>query len=178
MPPSRYTPMMRQDADVPTHVALLRGINVGGHNKVPMAELRQVVASLGHADVATYIQSGNVVFSTGETDTAALAEALEQAIAAAFGVRVRVVVFSRGELAQAMRANPYSDEPNPRAVHAVFLSATPRPEVAGGVADARRRAAQMQNDTRDTAQALGGTIHPPPPGGLGPTEPAPPITSG
>src|SRR5258708_12046016 len=106
MPPSRYTPMMRQDADVPTHVALLRGINVGGHNKVPMAELRQVVASLGHADVATYIQSGNVVFSTGETDTAALAEALEQAIAAPFGARVPVVLFPRGDLPPAIPPTP------------------------------------------------------------------------
>jgi uncharacterized protein (DUF1697 family) len=170
--------MMRQDAGVPTHVALLRGINVGGHNKVPMAELRQVVASLGHADVATYIQSGNVVFSTGETDTAALAEALEQAIAAVFGVRARVVVFSRGELAQAMRDNPYSGEPNPRAVHAVFLSATPGPEVADGVADAQRRAEQKQNGTRDTAQVIGRTIFLHTPDGFGRSELAALITSG
>ena len=163
---------------MPTHVALLRGINVGGHNKVPMAELRQVVASLGHADVATYIQSGNVVFSTGETDTAALAEALEQAIAAAFGVRVRVVVLSRGELAQAMRDNPYSDELNPRAVHAVFLSATPGPEVADGVADARARAEQKQNGTRDTAQVIGRTIFLHTPDGFGRSELAALITSG
>ncbi len=47
-----------------THVALLRGINVGGRNKVPMAELREVVASLGHTGVTTYIQSGNVLFTT------------------------------------------------------------------------------------------------------------------
>jgi uncharacterized protein (DUF1697 family) len=60
---------------MPTHVALLRGINLGGHNKVAMADLREVVTSLGHADVATYIQSGNVVFSTPQTDTAALAAA-------------------------------------------------------------------------------------------------------
>jgi len=50
---------------VGTHVALLRGINLAGHNKVGMADLRDVVASLGHEDVATYIQSGNVVFTTG-----------------------------------------------------------------------------------------------------------------
>jgi len=53
-----------------THIALLRGINVGGRNKVSMADLRAVVAGLGHTEVATYIQSGNVVFSTAETDTA------------------------------------------------------------------------------------------------------------
>ena len=47
-----------------THVALLRGINLGGRKKVAMADLRELMASLGHTDVATYIQSGNVVFST------------------------------------------------------------------------------------------------------------------
>jgi hypothetical protein len=52
--------------DVSTHVALLRGINVGGRNKVAMADLREVVTSLGYTDVATYIQSGNVLFSTAE----------------------------------------------------------------------------------------------------------------
>jgi len=97
---------------VPTHVALLRGINVGGHQKVPMAELREVVASLGHADVATYIQSGNVVFSTEQTDTAALATALEEAIAGTIGVQARVVVLSREDLGQVMRDNPYAAEPS------------------------------------------------------------------
>jgi uncharacterized protein (DUF1697 family) len=169
---------MRQDAAMPTHVALLRGINVGGHNKVPMAELRQVVASLGHADVATYIQSGNVVFSTAETDTATLAAALEEAIASAFGTQVRVVVFSRDELAQVMRDNPYSGEPNPKAVHAVFLSAAPGPEVADGVADARRRAEQKQPGTRDTAQVIGRTIYLHTPDGFGRSELAALITSG
>src|SRR5262245_32024671 len=111
---------VRQDAAMPTHVALLRGINVGGHNKVAMAELRKVVASLGHTEVATYIQSGNVVFTTAETDTAALAAAMERAIAEALGVRPRVVVLSREELARVVDDNPYPDEPNPKAVHAIF----------------------------------------------------------
>jgi uncharacterized protein (DUF1697 family) len=169
---------LRQDGVMATHVALLRGINVGGNNKVPMAELREVVASLGHADVTTYIQSGNVVFSTGETDTAALAAGLEQAIAAAFGIQVRVVVFSREELAQVMRDNPYAEEPNHRAVHAVFLSATPGPEVADGVADAQRRAEQKQPGTRDTAQVIGRAIFLHTPDGFGRSELASLITSG
>ena len=63
-----------------SHVALLRGINVGGRNKVPMAELREVVAALGHTGVTTYIQSGNVLFRTADTDNAKLAAALESAI--------------------------------------------------------------------------------------------------
>jgi uncharacterized protein (DUF1697 family) len=169
---------MEEDERMATHVALLRGINVGGNNKVPMAELRKAVTSLGHAGVTTYIQSGNVVFSTGETDTTALAEGLERAIEAAFGLQVRVVVFSREELAQVMRDNPYADEPNPRAVHAVFLSATPGPEVAQGVADARRRAEQKQPGTRDTAQVIGRAIFLHTPDGFGRSELASQITSG
>jgi uncharacterized protein (DUF1697 family) len=141
---------------VPTHVALLRGINLGGHKKVAMADLREVVTSLGHADVATYIQSGNVVFSTEQSDTVALAAALEEAIAEATGVRARVVVLSREELDQVVRDNPYSDEPNLRAVHAVFLSGQPGPEVAGRVADVQQQAARR--GSRDTAQVIGRTI--------------------
>ncbi len=163
---------------MPTHVALLRGINLGGRNKVAMADLRQVVISLGHADVATYIQSGNVVFSSQEADTTALAQALEEAIAAELGVRVRVVVLSREELAQAMRDNPYSDEPNQKAVHAVFLSGTPGPEVAESLADARRRAEQKQQGHRDSAQVVGRTIFLHTPDGFGRSELAALIVSG
>jgi uncharacterized protein (DUF1697 family) len=141
---------------VPTHVALLRGINLGGHKKVPMAELREVVASLGHADVATYIQSGNVVFSTEQTDTAALAAALEEAIAETIGVQARVVVLSREDLAQVVRDNPYTGEPNPRAVHAIFLSGQPGPELADQVATVQEQVAQK--GSRDTAEIVGRTI--------------------
>jgi uncharacterized protein (DUF1697 family) len=147
---------LRQDVAVPTYVALLRGINLGGNKKVPMADLREVVTSLGHADVATYIQSGNVVFSTDQSDTEALAAALEQAVAETIGVRARVVVLSREELAQVVRDNPYADEPNPRAVHAVFLSGQPGPEVAERVAGAQQQVAQR--GSRDAAQVIGRTI--------------------
>ena len=85
-----------------THVALLRGINVGGKNKVPMAELREVVTSLGHTEVTTYIQSGNVLFTSSEDDPAKLAAGLEAAITQAFGVQSPVVVLSRDELAQVL----------------------------------------------------------------------------
>src|SRR4029077_19556693 len=106
-----------------THVALLRGINVGGRNKVPMAELREVVASLGHTGVTTYIQSGNVLFSTAEDDNAKLASALEAARTAAVGLWSSVVVLSRDELARILDTNPYPEEPNPKLVHVVFLNA-------------------------------------------------------
>ncbi len=150
---------------MPTHVALLRGINLGGRNKVSMADLREVVAALGHGDVATYIQSGNVVFSTGETDTAALAAALEQAIAASLSVPARVVVLSREELAQVTRDNPYAGEPNHKAVHAVFLDGDPGPDVAERVSAAQKAAGQQ--GSRDSARLIGRTIFMHTPDGYG-----------
>jgi uncharacterized protein (DUF1697 family) len=160
---------------MPTHIALLRGINLGGRNKVAMADLREVIASLGHTDVATYIQSGNVVFSagppgagSGENDqvgTGALAETMEQAISSALGVAPRVVVLSHEELAQAVRDNPYAAESNPRAVHAVFLSGQPGPEVAARVADAVRQVSERGSG--DTAQVIGRTIFLHTPDGFG-----------
>ncbi|HEY3734525.1 MAG TPA: DUF1697 domain-containing protein [Streptosporangiaceae bacterium] len=151
-----------------THIALLRGINVGGKNRVAMPALREVVTSLGHADVTTYIQSGNVVFSTGETDTAALAAALEKAIAAELGVPAAVVVLSRAELAAAVDANPYPDEPNPKFVHAVFLPREPAAEMADFVAAAQQAAAQK--GSRDTARLTGRVLYLHTPDGLGRSE--------
>jgi uncharacterized protein (DUF1697 family) len=138
---------------VPTHIALLRGINVGGRNKVAMVDLRAVITSLGHADVTTYIQSGNVVFSTDETDTVALAAAMEGAIAKALTVAPRVLVVPRAELAQLARGNPYPAEPNPRNVHVVFLAENPGPGTVEAVADAQRQASEK--GSRDSTQFVG-----------------------
>ena len=96
-----------------SHVALLRGINVGGRNKVPMADLREVVTSLGHTGVTTYIQSGNVLFSTADTDTGKLAAAVESAISERFGIWSSVVVLSRGELAEVLPATRIRMSPTP-----------------------------------------------------------------
>src|ERR1700745_3754047 len=126
---------------MPSHVALLRGINLAGHNRVAMADLREVMSSLGYTDVATYIQSGNVVFSTGQTDRAALAATIEKAIAQRLDVAPRVVVLSADDLAQVLTDNPHPDEPNPKMVHAVFLDAEPTPEMLDAVADAQDKAA-------------------------------------
>ena len=160
---------MRQYVVVATHIALLRGINVGGRNKVAMADLRAVVAGLGHADVVTYIQSGNVVFTSGESDAEALATALEEAIAGGLGVKPAVVVLSRDDLARAVRDNPYPDEPNPKLVHAVFF----RRQVPAGAADAieagQRRAAE-RGGGQDDARIVGGTVFLHTPGGFGRSE--------
>src|SRR5580704_10248557 len=101
-----------------THVALLRGINLGGRNRVAMADLRALVSDLGHTDVATYIQSGNVLFtaeaSADSADSAALARAMTEAIEARLGVTAPVVVVTREELGEILAANPYPGEPDPK----------------------------------------------------------------
>lgn len=151
-----------------THVALLRGINVGGRNRIAMADLREVVAALGHTGVATYIQSGNVVFTTEQSDRATLTAGLERAIAARLGVKPRVLVLSCDELAQVVAANPYPDEVNPRLLHAIFLSEDPSPDVVESVATARRQAAAK--GSRDSAVVVGRTIFLLTPDGFGRSE--------
>ena len=153
---------------MPTHLALLRGINVGGHNKVAMADLRDVATSLGYSDVTTYIQSGNVLFTTEEATTAGLAAVLEEAIAGRLGVRPRVVVLSREELAKAVRDNPYPDEPNAKFIHAVFLSEDPGPDMVKRVAAAESQA--RQKGSRDTARIIGRTLFLHTPDGYGRSE--------
>jgi uncharacterized protein (DUF1697 family) len=151
-----------------SHVALLRGINVGGRNKVPMADLREVVTSLGHTGVTTYIQSGNVLFSTADTDTAALAAALEAAIEERFGIWASVVVLSRDELAQVLAGNPYAGEPNPKLVHVVFLNAEPPGELVDRIGAAESTAAAK--GSRDTVQAVGPALFLHTPDGYGTSE--------
>ena len=150
------------------YVALLRGINVGGRNKVPMADLREVVTSLGHTGVSTYIQSGNVLFSTADTDNAKLAAALESAIEDRFGIWSSVVVLTRDELAQVLAANPYPDEPNPRMVHVVFLNAEPPGELMTRISAAE--SAVAAKGSRDTVQAAGQVLFLHTPDGYGTSE--------
>ncbi|WP_043686456.1 DUF1697 domain-containing protein [Streptomyces xylophagus] len=75
-----------------TYAALLRGINVGGNKKLPMAELRTLLEGLGHGDVRTYLQSGQAVFVSGHGDEESLATELARAIETRFGFTVDVVV--------------------------------------------------------------------------------------
>lgn len=148
-----------------SHVALLRGINVGGRNKVPMADLREVVTSLGPTGVTTYIQSGNVLFSTADTDTAKLAAALESAIGQRFGIWASVVVLSRDDLAEVLAGNPYPDEPNPKLVHVVFLNAEPPEDLLARIATAESAAAAK--GSRDTVRAVGRALFVHTPDGYG-----------
>lgn len=111
---------------VSTFVALLRGINVGGRNTIPMAELKAVFSALGHEDVVTYLQSGNVVFRCSAGDEDEIAAALEGEVAKAFGVRPTVLLRTPAELRKVAGSNPYlQEEPDLSKLHVVFLSGRP-----------------------------------------------------
>jgi uncharacterized protein (DUF1697 family) len=153
---------------MPTHVALLRGINVGGGGKVPMAELRELLAKRGHADVKTYIQTGNIIFTPSHDDTDALAAELQAAIKSSFGVNTFAVVLTRAELANVIGANPYPDEPNPKWVHGVFLPAAPEKAQYDRVAEAV--AAVAAKGSRDEAAIVGRTLYLHTPDGFGTSE--------
>jgi uncharacterized protein (DUF1697 family) len=109
---------------MPRYVALLRGINVGGHRKVPMARLREVLGEAGFDEVATYLQSGNAVVTAPEADPQAVAGRIEEAIAGAFGFEVDVLVRSGEELTAVIAANPFAEQAaaDPTRVHASFLA--------------------------------------------------------
>lgn len=94
---------------MPSYVALLRGINVGGNKKIAMADLRELLARLGFAEVRTLLQSGNAVFSSADEAPAALALQIEGAIEERLGLRVRCLVRSGEELRAVIEGNPLGD---------------------------------------------------------------------
>jgi uncharacterized protein (DUF1697 family) len=87
-------------------VALLRGINVGGNNLIKMSDLRESFEKMGLGEVETYIQSGNVVFSSKQTNKAKLTKLIEKALSEAFGYESRVVVVSGSELERVVAQAP------------------------------------------------------------------------
>lgn len=114
-------------------VALLRGINLGSTNKIKMADLRQLFADLGHDDVQTYLQSGNVVFSAG-TDPEKLVGPIEKAIHDELGLTVTVLLRTGPDLTKTLRANPYLDRQDDLAkFHVTFLNEAPNPGRASAV---------------------------------------------
>jgi uncharacterized protein (DUF1697 family) len=107
-------------------VALLRGINLGARNKVPMAELRRLLEESGYDSVRTYIQSGNVLFTSAASDRAALARRLERAVEDAFGVSAAVVLRKFAEIGRVARSHPFGEDTSKTQV--AFLAKEPRRE--------------------------------------------------
>jgi uncharacterized protein (DUF1697 family) len=111
---------------VKTFVALLRGINVGGKNKIPMTALKSSFAALGYEDVVTYIQSGNVVFRSSSGAKRTIGSAIERRLAEEFATDVKVVLRTPAELEEAAESNPFlKGKADLSKLHVVFLSSRP-----------------------------------------------------
>jgi uncharacterized protein (DUF1697 family) len=109
-------------------IALLRGVNVSGAGKLPMAEFREMLSGLRLGTVRTYIQSGNAVF---ESNLAApvLEELIRDGVAAHFGFAPETFVRTAEEIAAALTDHPFAGA-DPKLVHVVFLRETPAPDEA------------------------------------------------
>ncbi|MDQ1418687.1 MAG: hypothetical protein QOJ52_649 [Acidimicrobiaceae bacterium] len=107
------------------YIAMLRGINVTGHNKVAMKDLRALFEALPAEDVKTYVQSGNVVFESHAVDATGIALAAEARIRTRLGLTVTVVVRTSDEFNEVLSGNPLLADRDPAFMHVTFLAASP-----------------------------------------------------
>jgi uncharacterized protein (DUF1697 family) len=115
---------------MPRHIALLRGINLGSHNRVSMPELRELLDGHGHKDVVTLVQSGNIVL-TSRLSPKRLERDLQKQIADGLGVDTPVVVRTRDELADVIARDPLGDVvDNPKLYQVTFFAEEPTAEIA------------------------------------------------
>jgi uncharacterized protein (DUF1697 family) len=119
----------RKSERMTRYAALLRGINVGGSKKVPMAELRTLMEGLGYEDVRTYLQSGNAVFASDHGDEDTLAAELSRALEKRFGFTVDVLVRDHAYLQAVLDACPFpAADLEAKQLHATYFSAPADPE--------------------------------------------------
>jgi uncharacterized protein (DUF1697 family) len=115
---------------VPRYVALLRSVNIGGYGRIKMNDLRESFTTLGYADVLTYIQSGNVLFSTSSRSEKSIVEAIEGQLAEDFGDAPAVLLRSVSELRRIGAASPFAKAgADPARHHVTFLAAAPSKDV-------------------------------------------------
>lgn len=115
---------------MPVLISMLRGVNLGGHNKIKMDALRALYEALKFEDPRTYVQSGNVIFRTREKNSAALAKKIQDAIERKFGFRPAIILRTPDEMRQAMAATPFAASRNlePGKILVTFLAGEPGPE--------------------------------------------------
>jgi uncharacterized protein (DUF1697 family) len=103
------------------YAAFLRGINVGGHNKIKMESLRETFAALGFENVKTYINSGNVIFETSDTDDNKLVAEIEKAVETEFSLKIKVMVRTMAEIEDIIKNNPFAGQfENDKDLHVLF----------------------------------------------------------
>ncbi len=103
------------------YAAFPRGINVGGHNKIKMDSLRETFAALGFENVKTYINSGNVIFETSDTDDDKLVAEIEKAVETEFSLKIKVMVRTMAEIEDIIKNNPFAGQfENDKDLHVLF----------------------------------------------------------
>lgn len=108
-------------------IVLLRGVNVGGHGKTPMAELRQHLSDAGAVNVVSYIQSGNLIFDHPKEDAATVANWTSDLIEARFGHHPPALAWSKAEIDSLIAGNPFPETADPKLVHFHLFRDTPAP---------------------------------------------------
>jgi uncharacterized protein (DUF1697 family) len=122
---------------MPVLISMLRGINLGPHNRIKMDALRALYESLDLEEPRTYVQSGNVIFRTNEKNTAKLAKKIQVGIEKEFGFRPEVILRTTEELKQSLATNPFRHRRDvaPNKLLITFLSVEPGAEALGTIRD-------------------------------------------
>jgi uncharacterized protein (DUF1697 family) len=120
---------MKRSKRQPTHVALLRGLNVGAKNLLPMQDLAEMFVEAGCVGVSTYIQSGNVIFCAARALVTELPERIAGRIEERFGYRVPVILRTAKQLSDTIRDNSFvKNGADEKALHVYFLASVPKAE--------------------------------------------------
>jgi uncharacterized protein (DUF1697 family) len=120
------------------YIAILRGINVGGHKKILMAELKKKLENLGFKDVITYIQSGNVIFGSKIDDAPELKKELESMIEKQYGFQVPIIIRKQEDLQKVVNEDPFVEiekKENGSKLHVVYLSDVPTDKAQASLND-------------------------------------------
>ena len=136
---------------MPTFVSLLRGINVGGHNKIRMADLRRLYTSLGMDNTRTLLQSGNVVFETADTDLALVKSSIEAGIRRTFDLDIPVILRSAAAFGTIFQRHPFTEEQlgDAKKVAVAFLSGVPEIDVYHALRDSNPGRELIHADGRE-----------------------------
>ena len=114
-----------------TYIALLRGINVSGHNKIKMIALKQLFDKLGYKNVTTYIQSGNVIFQSNTIKTPNIESTIVNEIKNEFGLEISVLVLTKNQLKTIFNSNPFLKRNNVDITKLYVTVLNKKPDVSG-----------------------------------------------
>jgi|SRR5579863_8698766 len=136
---------------MPVIISMLRGVNLGSHNRMKMDALRELYASLGLEDPRTYVQSGNVVFRTNAGDEDRLIKRIERGIERSFGFRAPVVVRTTAEMKSVVARNPFAARRglDPAKLLVTFLNGHPSPEARQKALSIKAEPEELRIDGRE-----------------------------